>query len=143
MNKDIGKYGNKFTSSNQPPNRGRKPKLYTIAKKGYDIGMDDFREVAGYLMQCTKEKRQEIASDPSTPIWVANICRALYKDAGYGSIKTLMELVEVIFGKAARLDITTNGESIRSEPVVIEVIDKREQVVTNDEDPDDEGLQGG
>ena len=30
-------YKTLFTSDNQPVNRGRKPKLYTIAKKKYNI----------------------------------------------------------------------------------------------------------
>ena len=33
--------GNRFSSTNQPPNRGRKPKLYTIAKKAYGDALGD------------------------------------------------------------------------------------------------------
>ena len=43
--------GNRFTSDNQPLNRGRKPKLYTIAKKSYGITLDEFKE--GLLIRNT------------------------------------------------------------------------------------------
>ena len=79
-NKNIAKDGKKtrFTSENQPQSRGRKPKLYTIAKKAY------------------------------------NVCRALYKDSGKGSIATLKELTEKLWGKPMQetkpedADIPTN-----------------------------------
>lgn len=99
MNKDIGKYGNKFTSENQPANRGRKPKLYTIAKKTYNISYDEWKGVVLYLLQCTKKEIEKIASDDNTPIWVANVCRALHKDTGKGSLAALKELTEKLWGK--------------------------------------------
>ena len=52
-NKNIAKDGKKtrFTRENQPPNRGRKPKLYTIAKKAYNISYDEWKEVVVEVMQ--------------------------------------------------------------------------------------------
>ena len=51
--KDIYKYGKEtqFFSDNQPQRSGRKPKLYTIAKKSYGISLDEFKEVVNYLWQ--------------------------------------------------------------------------------------------
>ena len=44
---DIYKYGKKtqFSSENQPNNSGRKPKLYTIAKKAYNVSREEWNEV--------------------------------------------------------------------------------------------------
>lgn len=91
--------GNRFSSTNQPPNRGRKPKLYTIAKKAYNISYDEWKEVVVYVMQCTKKEVEDIIEKDDTPMWVINICRALYKDSGKGSIATLKELTEKLWGK--------------------------------------------
>ena len=114
MNKDIGKYGNKFTSDNQPANRGRKPKLYTIAKKSYGISLDEFKEVVNYLWQLPKDEVKEIAERGDTPIWMANVCRSLYKDTAKGVINTLRELIQLMFGKelTTKIDVTTNGRDI-------------------------------
>ncbi len=57
-----------FTSDNQPSNRGRKPKLYTIAKKKYNISHEEYKDVIAYLMQCTKKEINSIAEDDNTPI---------------------------------------------------------------------------
>ena len=107
--------GNRFTSENQPANRGRKPKLYTLAKKGYGIGFDDFKEVAGYLMQLPKKDVEAIAQREDTPIWVVNVCRALHKDSGRGVIATLKELAGMMWGKemASKIDIKASIEGAR------------------------------
>ena len=122
MNKDIGKYGNKFTSTNQPNNRGRKPKLYSIAKKVYRITVDEWRDVTLFLMPCTKSEVEEIANDAKTPIWVANICRALYKDTGKGVTYTLQEIMTRLWGSPGKnIDITSGGKEMRG--LTIEVKD--------------------
>ena len=114
MNKDIGKYGNKFTSDNQPANRGRKPKLYTVAKKSYGITLDEFRDVVNYLWQLPKDEVKKIAEKDDTPIWMANVCRSLYKDTAKGVMSTLRELIQLMFGKelTTKIDVTTNGKDV-------------------------------
>ena len=42
---------------------------------------------------------EDIIEKDDTPMWVINICRALYKDSGKGSIATLKELTEKLWGK--------------------------------------------
>ena len=106
--------GNRFTSDNQPLNRGRKPKLYTIAKKSYGITLDEFKEVVNYLWQLPKCEVKEIAEKDDTPIWMANVCRSLYKDTAKGVMSTLRELIQLMFGKelTTKIDVTTNGKDI-------------------------------
>ncbi len=113
---DIYKYGQKtrFTSENQPTKSGRKPKIYNIAKKTYGISFEEFKEVVNYLMQCPKTKLIEISECEDTPIWMINVCRALHKDTGRGTMNTLRDIVAFMWGKemAAKVDITTNGKDI-------------------------------
>lgn len=130
--KDIYKYGKgtQFSSDNQPQNRGRKPKLYTIAKKTYGISFDEFKEVVNYLVQCPKKTLEKIADNEDTPIWMVNVCRAIHKDTGRGVINTLRELVAFMWSKdmASKIDVTTNGRDISSVPPSVSI-----NVVTNDE----------
>lgn len=144
MNKDIGKYGNKFTSENQPPNRGRKPRLYTLAKKGYNIGKEEFYDVLMYLMQLPKPELKDIAESEKHPVWVVNIARAIFKDTGKGVIFTIRELMDRLYGKAAsNIDLTSGGDPFAHEPISIEIIDRREQVAKKDaNNTDDTGIRG-
>lgn len=104
----------RFTSENQPQRSGRKPKLYTIAKKSYGITLDEFKEVVNYLWQLPKDEVRKIAEKDDTPIWMANVCRSLYKDTAKGVMNTLRELIQLMFGKelTTKIDVTTNGKDI-------------------------------
>lgn len=106
----IGK-GNRFSSTNQPANRGRKPKLYTIAKNTYRISYEEFREVVVHLMQLTAEELKIVVADKETPVWVINIAHALQKDTGKGVINTMRELMDRTWGKVPQRLI---GESDNS-----------------------------
>ena len=100
MNKDIGKYGNKFTSTNQPPNRGRKPKLYTIAKKAYNVSREEWNEVKLYLLQCTPSEIDEIIDKKDTPMWVLILARGLKRNAAKGVTDVLNAMEDRLFGRA-------------------------------------------
>ena len=103
--------------------------LYTIARKSYGIDVAEFRDVVLYLMQCTKKELETVMNDEKTPIWVVNIARAISKDAGFGRLSVLLELLDRVFGKPSQaVDVTSNGDSIMPEPITIEVIDRREQI---------------
>lgn len=123
------KFGNRFSSTYQPKKNGRKPRLYTIARKSYGIDVGEFRDVVLYLMQCTRAEVEAIANANDTPVWVINIARAIYKDAGIGRLSVLSELFDRVFGKPSQaVDVTSNGGPIVPEPITIEIIDSRDQI---------------
>lgn len=126
------KYGNRFTSTYQPKKNGRKPRLYTIAKKSYGIDVAEFRDVVLYLMQCTQKELESVMNDEKTPVWVINVARAILKDTGVGRLSVLPELLDRVFGKPSQaVDVTSNGGPIVPEPITIEIIDNREQIDNN------------
>ena len=102
------KFGNRFSSTYQPKKNGRKPRLYTIARKSYGIDVAEFRAVVLFLMQCTKKELEAVMDDDNTPVWVINIAQAIRKDQA--------------------VDVTSNGGPIVPEPITVEVIDRREQI---------------
>ncbi len=69
--------GNHFSSTNQPKDSGRKPKLYTIAKKVYNASRGEWNEVKIFLLQSTPSEIDRIISDENTPIWVLILARGL------------------------------------------------------------------
>lgn len=126
----IGK-GNRFLSTNQPENRGRKPKLYTIAKKAYGLSYKEYKEMRMYLMQLSKAELEKLSKDKDTPMWIVILCRSYIKGAAMGDTKTLEETKTDLWGKdivAFKIDITTNGRDISNTPPSVNI-----QIVTNDE----------
>ena len=100
--KDIYKYGKhtQFSSENQPKNSGRKPKLYTVAKKTYNVSREEWNEVKLYLLQCTPQEIDKIILGKDTPMWVVILCRGLKHDAAKGTITVLNDMEDRLFGKA-------------------------------------------
>ena len=106
--------GNRFTSDNQPPNRGRKPKLYTIAKKSYNVSREEWNEVKLYLLQCTPAEIDKIIAKPDTPMWVLILARGLKRNAAKGVTDVLNDMEDRLFGRASvatedNEDISTPG----------------------------------
>lgn len=131
--KDIYKYGKntQFSSENQPKNSGRKPKLYTIAKKAYGLSYEEYKEMRMYLMQLSKTELDELSKDKDTPMWIVILCRSYIKGAAMGDTKALEETKTDLWGKdiaSSKIDITTNGRDISSTPPSVNI-----QVVTNDD----------
>lgn len=104
---ELGKK-TRFTSENQPKNRGRKPKQYTLAKNAFALSFEEYKDIVRYLIQCSKKDLMKITESDNTPIWMANIGRALLKDAGKGHYKTLAELTEVIWGREMAKSLNLN-----------------------------------
>jgi hypothetical protein len=150
MNKDIGKYGNKFTSDNQPANRGRKPKLYTIAKKAYGLSYEEYKEMRMYLMQLSKHELEELAKDENTPMWIVILCRSYVKGAAKGDTRTLEETKMDLWSKdiaATKIDVTTNGKDVGQQLVFSptplsekDIQEIKDIQYGNKEDSDDTGI---
>lgn len=92
--------GNRFTSDNQPLNRGRKPKLYTIAKKSYNVSREEWNEVKLYLLQCTPSEIDKIIAKTDTPMWVLILARGLKRNAAKGVTDVLNDMEDRLFGRA-------------------------------------------
>ena len=108
MNKDIGKYGNKFSSTNQPQNRGRKPSLYNHIKKllgteaKAELSIEDYFKLIQFLLEQPLDNLKKLADSKNTPIWIVGVGRAVVKDANAGRTNTLDSLFDRIFGKASQ-----------------------------------------
>nr|DAO49864.1 MAG TPA: terminase small subunit [Caudoviricetes sp.]DAT95915.1 MAG TPA: terminase small subunit [Caudoviricetes sp.] len=92
--------GNRFSSTNQPENRGRKPKLYTIAKKAYNVSREEWNEVKMYLLQCTPQEIDKIIGKEDTPMWVLILARGLKRNAAKGMTDVLDGMEDRLFGRA-------------------------------------------
>ena len=99
-NENIKGKGNRLSSTNQPENRGRKPKLYTIAKKAYNVSREEWNEVKMYLLQCTPQEIDKIIGKEDTPMWVLILARGLKRNAAKGMTDVLDGMEDRLFGRA-------------------------------------------
>lgn len=116
------KIGNRFSSTNQPAKRGRKPSLYKKIKDitgktvKYELSKEDYYELIKYLMEQTPEQLKVMSGiggkddsgnkktmyDAEIPIWMMNIITAILSDVRYGRTSTIDSLFDRIFGKATQ-----------------------------------------
>lgn len=108
------KQGNRFTSENQPKNKGRKPSLYkqlkelTGKKVDFELSKEDYYKVIRFLMERTPGELQKILDNAkdkengTTPIWVLNIISAINSDIRYGRTSTIDMIFDRLFGKSTQ-----------------------------------------
>lgn len=124
------KFGNRFTSTNQPTNGGRKPKVYTQIKDVYTISLEEYRRVVQYLMNCTQNEIDQLRNSPDTPIWIVNLCAALVNDTKKGTTYLLTELTDRLYGKPKQITENYNENTAKNQAIV--------KFVREDEEEDDQ-----
>lgn len=112
------KYGNRFNSENQPPNRGRKPKVYKYLKKtigetiGHELEEQDFQDIMQALLELPPAKLQALVRsneidektgrpkpNPDTPAWIQILVSHINSCIRYGKVDALDFVLDRVFGK--------------------------------------------
>lgn len=112
----------RFSSTNQPKNSGRKPKLYTQLKEVYQVSAEEYRRIVQHLLNCSKEEIEALKEAKDTPIWVLNICSALLADTKRGASYILTELTDRLYGKPKQ--VTENYSEITEKNKAVIVFTK-------------------
>lgn len=103
MNKNIGKYGNKFSSTNQPKNPGRKKSQLKDFVKTCNISSSDVMKVFQHLIfGSTVEELKELvkpANQGSQPVIVILLVKAFLADMKNGSLREANTVLDRILGK--------------------------------------------
>lgn len=110
--KQGNKYGNRFTRSNQPKKKGRKPTLYKSLKQivgeavDSELNDDDFWKIIRWTIEQTPRTLEKLIKNPDgtpnkeTPLWLISIINAINRDIKYGRTRTIDMIFDRIFGKA-------------------------------------------
>lgn len=98
-----------------------------LKKDGYkQFGKQDVQQVYLYCMALPQTKMEQMLQDKDTPFIVRLCIRTLMGKKGFEAAEKMLDRA---LGKATeKLDITSGGEKIKQEPLMIEVIDSRQQV---------------
>lgn len=102
-NKNIANIGRetRFSSSNQPRKRGRKP---SILKKLKAIGLshEDITGLLENIIMANKQEAQEMLKNPELPIMAVGYLSALIKEIQAGKSITIEAIIDRLDGKATQ-----------------------------------------
>lgn len=103
MNKNIGKYGNKFSSTNQPKNPGRKKSQLKDFVKTCNVSSSDVIKVFQHLIfGSTVEELKELvkpANQGSQPVIVILLVKAFLEDMKNGTLREVNTVLDRVLGK--------------------------------------------
>lgn len=102
-NKNIANIGRetRFSSSNQPRKKGRKP---SILKKLKAIGLshEDITGLLENIIMANKQEAQEMLKNPELPIMAVGYLSALIKEIQAGKSFTIEAIIDRLDGKATQ-----------------------------------------
>lgn len=102
-NKNIASIGRetRFSSSNQPRKKGRKP---SILKKLKAIGLshEDITGLLENIIMANKQEAQEMLKNPELPIMAVGYLSALIKEIQAGKSLTIEAIIDRLDGKATQ-----------------------------------------
>lgn len=121
MNKNIGKFGNKFSSTNQPKNPGRKKSQLKDFVKTYNISSSDVIKVFQHLIfGSTVEELKELvkpANQGRQPVIVILLVKAFLEDMKNGTLREANTVLDRILGKPVQqLSIENTVSEIPEDP---------------------------
>lgn len=113
------KFGNRFSSKNQPANAGRRPSLLTklerITKKefGVELSKSDYDTLYAWALERTPAELEELKDDKSkdVPLIVLVLIKSLLGDMADGKMNSLKMIMEQINKKPNEL-ITTERKPL-------------------------------
>lgn len=121
MNKNIGKYGNKFSSTNQPKNPGRKKSQLKDFVKTYNISSSDVIKVfQNLIFVSTVDELKELvkpANQGRQPVIVILLVKAFLEDMKNGTLREANTVLDRILGKPVQqLSIENTVSEIPEDP---------------------------
>lgn len=103
MNKNIGKYGNKFSSTNQPKNPGRKKSQLKDFVKTCNVSSSDVIKVfQNLIFGSTVEELKELvkpANQGKQPVIVILLVKAFLEDMKNGTLREVNTVLDRVLGK--------------------------------------------
>lgn len=115
----MPKVGNKcppvehrFSSTNQPENRGRKPSRLKAFIEDNGLSHADLNNTIKYIFPMTEKELHELKNDPEKPILMRLLVGAILKDMENSGLYNVMQLFNRAFGQPKQeVDLNVNDEA--------------------------------
>lgn len=139
------KKGESGNPNGRPRNRVKKdwlPKLFgrKRAKELKKLTQEEIDCIETLALVETSAELQTIIKWDGSPSYAKNIAMAILSDTKNGRTNTIDKLRERQYGTTpTRYELTgANGEPLNPQPIAVEIIDRREQVERNNNEPNNE-----
>ena len=142
--------GNRFTSENQPKNKGRKPKVYKYLKKvvgdavGHELEEQDFKDIMQALIELPPSKLQALVRgteidpktgrpkpNPDTPAWIQILVSNINACMKYGKLDALEYVLERSFGQPKQMIEGTIESQVTQKPEDLSMLSTEELLQYN------------
>lgn len=112
--------GNRFSSTNQPANRGRKKSAYkellALIEQGggTPLSYEEYKKMSSELLNLDEEALKRLAGDKGTPIWFRAHIKGIVEDMKIGRTYTIEQIMDRLFGKATQPTDNKNEHIVRA-----------------------------
>ncbi len=86
---------------------------------------DEIAKMYLYIASMQQAELQALMTDPEKPMIMRSIARSVLSKKSIDMVETI---VNRVYGKEQRLDITTNGKDIKNEPLTIRFVASKEDL---------------
>lgn len=94
-----GATGQRFSSTNQPKNSGRKKNVFKKFQEKYELSSDDVNTLIEYLLSLSGEKLMKIVKDNKQSALVMNMASAVLHGIKKGDLTAVERLLDRKIGK--------------------------------------------
>ena len=102
----------RFSSFNQPENRGRKPSRLKAFIEDNGLSHSDLNNTIKYIFPMTEAELSELKNDPDKPILMRLLVGAILKDMENSGLYNVMQLFNRAFGQPKQeVDVNINDEA--------------------------------
>jgi len=89
-----------FSSTNQPPNAGRKRNVFKDTQKDYELSLDDMRQMMTDLLSLNAEELKAVTQDKTSPVFKIVIATAIIKCIREGNWTQVNYMADRLFGRS-------------------------------------------
>ena len=101
----------RFTSSNQPPSKGRKKNKLKLLVEESDLSSDDISNLIKKMFELTEDELKALVGNKEKPFLLRAYARALFDDAQQGRLYNINTMLERAIGKVTeKREISTKDD---------------------------------
>jgi hypothetical protein len=127
---DIGK-NTRFTSENQPENRGAKKNRFKHLQNQFELSSIDVNSIIEYISSVSVEELKDIQTDKKQPVIIKAFAKAALNAVDKGDLSQFEKMLDRVIGKVKdNIDMNLNAD-----------IATREFKIVNPEDDGEEGVK--
>lgn len=132
-NLELGKFKKGQTANPKGrPKKSIRSVVDEFKSMGYTVpSASDIIEMYKTILNCDEKRLEELSNDKSQPMLVRLVAENILSGKGFDIAERMLDRS---IGKAAQsLDITSGGDKLKPEPLIVEVIDSRDKVQRNED----------